>query len=164
MMFGLVDSSLSEDDTSDLESDSWSQWLFWIVESFSVNVPSLLSICFVTFVPLKMISVSVGTNMEASFTDISDCSSRSSVPSHLLKHFTFVLSDNSSVAVIMPVSTIELNRDDSSSIGSISDSSSSPVEDEPLFVVVWVEVLNSQSVLMGSNMFSNENSSVSGLS
>lgn len=160
----LEESSLSEGYTSDLEFDSWSQWLFWVVESFSVNVPSLLCITSTASIPLKMISVSVGSNMKASSSDISDSSSSSSVPSHLLKHFISVLSNNGSVAVISPVFTIHLDRDNHSSIGSISDSSSSPVEDEPLFVVVWVEVLNSQSVLMGSNMFSYENCSVSGLS
>lgn len=62
--------------------------------------------------------------------------------------------------VVEPVFTSILDRDDLVSISLGSDRSSSPVEDEPLLVVSWVGVSDSQSVLVSSNVFFPEESSV----
>jgi hypothetical protein len=69
------------------------------------------------------------------------------------------MSCNSGVTVRVPVVSSVLNGDDSVSVGSRSDSLSSPVEDPPLSNVVWVVVVDSQSVLVMTNMLMPDDSS-----
>ena len=123
--------------------------MLWIVVSSLVNEPGLVK-SIMALVPVDMSSVSVGVsvNIKASNTDISDVSSGSVEPSDLLDHFTSVLSDNSSVVEVVIVVSTLLDRDGLSGVGSRSNSSCSPVEDEPLLNVVWVVVLDSESVLV----------------
>jgi len=123
--------------------------LLWIVVSSLVNEPGLVK-SVMALVPVDMSSVSVGVsvNIKASNTDISDVSSGSVEPSDLLDQFTSVLSDNSSVVVVVIVVSSYLDRDRLSGVRSRSNSSCSPVEDEPLLVIVWVVVLDSESVLV----------------
>jgi len=123
--------------------------LRWVVVALSVNEPSLVQTV-VALVPVDMSSVSVGVsmNIEASAGDISDVSSGSIEPSDLLKHGALVLSDNSCVVEVVPVVSSELDGDNSVGVGSRSDSLGSPVENEPLLVVIWVVVLDSESVLV----------------
>jgi len=104
----------------------------------------------VALVPVNVSSVSIGVsvNIEASSTDISDVSSTSIEPSDLLEPLTSELSNNSGVVVVVPVSSSLLDGDNLSSVGSRSNSSCSPVEDEPLFLIVWVVVLDSKTILL----------------
>lgn len=60
---------------------------------------------------------------------------------------------------VVPVVSVDLDRHGEPSVGSSSDRSGSPVEHEPLLVVVWVVVLDSESILMGSDVLSVEQSS-----
>lgn len=69
-------------------------------------------------------------------------------PSDLLDLFTSVLSHHTIVAVVLPVLSILLNRNNKSSVTCSSDRFGSPVKDPPLFDVVWVIVLDSQVPLM----------------
>jgi len=87
-------------------------------------------------------------DIEASNTLISDISSSSVEPSDVLKRFSSVWSNNSSVVIVEPVASSLLDGNCLVSISSSSDGSSSPVEDEPLSVVSWVGISDSESVLM----------------
>lgn len=69
-------------------------------------------------------------------------------PSDLLDLFSSVLSYDTIVAVVFPVVSILLNRNNKTSVTSSSDRSGSPVKDPPLFDVVWVVVSDSQVPLM----------------
>jgi len=91
-------------------------------------------------------------DIEASLSHISNVSVVSIEPSDLLELFSSVWSGNSSVVEVVPVVTTVLDGDNEVSVGPGSDGSGSPVEDPPLFVVVWVVVLDSQSVLARSDV------------
>jgi len=138
---------------SDLELSTISEWVSWVVVSLSVNHPSLVGTV-VALVPdnVSVVRVRFSVNIEASLSHVSDVSSGSVVPSDLLEGFSFVVSDDSGVSVIVPVVSSVLDRDNSVSIGSRSDRSSSVVEDPPLLDVVWVVVLDSKSVLAVTNV------------
>jgi len=144
---------VTEHSGSDLEFDSVSKWVLWVVVSLSVVVPGLVQ-SIVASVPddVSVVSVRVSMDIQASCSLISDVSSASSEPSDLLKTLVSVVSSNSSVAVVAPVVSIVLNGDDESSVTSSSDSSGSPVKYPPLSNVVWVVVLDSESVLVVTNV------------
>lgn len=61
---------------------------------------------------------------------------------------------------VSPVLSVLLDGHGVSGVGSRSDGSGSPVEDEPLLDVVRVVVLDSESVLVGTNVLSDEQGSV----
>ena len=86
-------------------------------------------------------------NMKTSLSHISNVSSGSSEPSDLLERVSSEWSDNTSIVVVCPVVSIVLNGDSHVSVGISSDGSGSPVEDEPLSVVVWIVVVDSESIL-----------------
>lgn len=69
-------------------------------------------------------------------------------PSHLLDLLTSVWSHHTIVAVVSPVVSILLNRNNKTSVSCSSDRFGSPVKDPPLFDVVWVIVLDSQVPLI----------------
>lgn len=69
-------------------------------------------------------------------------------PSHLLDLLTSVWSHHTIVAVVSPVLSILLNRNNKTSVSCSSDRFGSPVKDPPLFDVVWVIVLDSQVPLI----------------
>jgi len=71
------------------------------------------------------------------------------------------VSDDGVVSVSSPALSTDLGGDDLVSVSEGSNSLGSPVESPPLSVVTWVVVLDSQSVLVGSNMLMPEEGSVS---
>ena len=102
-------------------------------------------------------------DIKASSSHVSDVSDLTGEPSHVLKNVVLLeVSHNGNVALVVPVVSIELDRHDHLSVGPGSDGSSSSVEDPPLLVVVWVVVLDSQSVLVVTNMLSVEQGSSAG--
>lgn len=145
---------------SNLELDSTFQWLLWIVEALSVSEPSLVSTIMANPpVNMSVVNILSSMNIEASLTEISDSSSVLTEPSHLLKDRFLEWSDNGNVSVVVPVGTSNLDRDNTLSVGSVSDGLGSPVIYEPLSLVIWVLHSDSQSVLMRSEMLSNEQTS-----
>jgi len=136
--------------------------LFWVVLSLEVNPPSLVG-TIVALVPVdvSVLRVRVSVNIEASLADISDVSSGSIEPSHHLVWVgSSVVSNNSGVVVGHHVSLTVLNGDDESLVGSRSNGLGSPVEAPPLFVAVRIVILDSQSVLLSTNVFMPEQSSL----
>lgn len=130
--------------------------------SLSVSEPSLVG-SVVASPPVKvlMVSVSVSSNIKASSSNVSDISSISSEPSHLLKESISEVSGSSSVTIMSGVVSIVLDREDQVSVSNRSNGSGSPVEDPPLSLIVWVVVLDSKSVVSVSNVFVPSSSSVS---
>lgn len=63
-----------------------------------------------------------------------------------------MLSDNGVVSVMPHVVDSELNRDGLSPVCEGSDGFGSPVKGPPLSAVTWAVVLDSQSVLMSSDV------------
>jgi len=105
-----------------LELNSVLEWVGWVVVSLSVNVPSLVS-AIVAFVPddMSVLGVRVSVNVKTSLSDISNVSSRSSVPSHLLESLVSVRSNNSSDTLLVPVPVVVLDGDQHVSVSSRSD-------------------------------------------
>ena len=100
-------------------------------------------------------------DIQALLPGVSDVSSGSWVHSHSLLMVVLEVSDDSGVAVVHPVVSTDLDGDDLVSISESSNGLGSPVEDEPLSVVTWVVVLDSESVLMVTNVLVPEEGSVS---
>lgn len=123
--------------------------MLWIVVSLLVNNPCLVE-AVVALVPVNMSSVCIGVSMDikASVSNISDVSSLTFEPSDLLKERSSVLSCNSSIVVVSPILSSKLDGNNMFHVGSSSNGFCSPVEDEPLVVVVWVIVLDSESILV----------------
>lgn len=114
------------------------------------------------FIPVDMSVVGVGSsvNIEASSSLISDGSSVSVEPSDVLESFLSVVSHDGGVTIVTPVVTSSLDGDGLVSVREGSDRFGSLVEHEPLLVVVWVSVSDSQSVLMASDMLGDDQGSV----
>jgi len=100
-------------------------------------------------------------NIKASYTNISDVSSASIEPSDSLDGLSLISSNNSSISIVVPVIVVILDRNGKVSISLSSNGSGSPVEDPPLFDVLWEVVSDSESVVVSSNVFVIENSLVS---
>jgi hypothetical protein len=102
-------------------------------------------------------------DIEALAIDISDVSDFTSIESDSLLRFILIISDNSVVAIVSVVVAAQfLDGDDVVSIGVGSHGLGSPVEHEPLLVVLWLGVLDSESVVVFSNVFMPEEGSVRG--
>lgn len=110
----------------------------------SISPPGLV-LTVMAFIPVQVSVVGVGIsmNIEASEANISDVLDSSSKPSDLLKWFISEWSRNSSIVVVSPVVSTNLNGHSKSSVSLRSDCSSSGVKDPPLFDVSWVMVLDS---------------------
>lgn len=142
-----------------LESNSIGKWISNLFVSLLVNVEGLI-LSIVASVPdqVVVVMVSVSKDIEASNSEISDVSSSSTKESNLLSLLVFEWSNNGIIELIAPVGTSD--SEDQVSVSESSDSSSSPVEDEPLLDVEWVVVSDSKSVHSPSESFSSENWSV----
>ena len=113
-------------------------------------------------VNMSVMRVVSAVNIETFVKNVSNVSSGSWVESHSLVVVScFVVRNNSNVTIF--VERVDSSSDTNSkvSVGKRSNSSCSPVEDPPLLVEAWVVVHDSQSVLMSSNVFMPEESSVS---
>ena len=93
--------------------------MLWIVDSSSVDVPSLVRTV-VALPPDDVSVVGVGSsvNIEASVSKISDSSGLSSEPSDLLEKLVLEWSGNSCISVVVPVVSSELDGDDLVSVRS----------------------------------------------
>jgi len=121
-MLSVDKGSLASHLRSDLESHFVGKWLSWVSESSLVNVPSLVEA--VVAVPEDNMSIVVvvsAVNVEALSTVVSNVSSRSSVPSHLLESLVSVRSNNSSDTLLVPVPVVVLDGDQHVSVSSRSD-------------------------------------------
>lgn len=156
------DWSLGLHSGSDLEFDTIFEWISWVRDSLGINLPCLPG-SVLTSVPTQVSVVRVvsSNNVEASNTDISDVLSSSIEPSDSLDVFSGVSSNNSSVRVSVPVVVVPLDGNGHLSVSLSSDRSGSPVEHPPLFDVFWIVVSDSKSIVVSSDVFMVENSSVS---
>jgi len=85
-MLFVEHSSASIHSRLNLELDSWSKWLVWIVVSLLIDHPSLVKLIVALGpVNVSLVGVRGSVNVEASVTDISDISDLSFVPSQLLE-------------------------------------------------------------------------------
>lgn len=161
VLVASVERSSSMHVQSNLELNARVQWESWVLDSSAVSPPGLV-LTVMAFVPDQVSIVSVGAtvDIEASVADISDVSHRSSEPSDLLEWLVSEWSRNGSIVPVSPVVSTLLDGHSKSSVTLWSDSSGSPVKDPPLLNVSWVVVLDSESVLMASDVLSIDNSSV----
>ena len=144
---------------SDLESDSVVEWLSSPVDVLLIDVPALVET--VVAVPednMSVVSVGSTVNIEAFATVVSDVSSLSRVPLDSLGVVTSPWSDGGSNSDSEALTLLVSN--DHVSLVENSDGLSSSVEGEPLFVLGWVVVSDSKSVLTGSDVLVVEESSV----
>jgi hypothetical protein len=146
----------------DLELDARSQRLSWVGDSLPVNVPSVSKVLgALSPEGVSAMRVVVTMNSEALATNVLDVSSLVSVPGDLVEVLSGVLSDDSSVSIVgPPVGGLVWNGDSLGSVSGSSDGSGSPVENKPLLVITWVVVSDSKAVLIMTNMFTPEQSSV----
>jgi len=145
-----------------LELDTITKWVWWVLVSNSVDVPALVG----TVVALPPVDVSVvrvvgSVDIQALVPGVSDVSSGTSEESHSLEMLISVVSSDGNVSVVSPALSIDLSGDDLVSVSHSSDGLGSPVEGPPLSVVTWVVVLDSQSVLVRSDVLMPEEGSVS---
>ena len=125
----------------------WWKWLWHV----NVDVPGLVEA--VVAVPednVSSVSVNSSVDIEALLSVVSDVSSSSSVESGFLVNLTSPWSDSSGDSNSEGVSLLVSN--DVTSVGPGSDGSSSLVEDEPLSVVLWCVVSDSESVLVATDV------------
>lgn len=146
---------------SDLELNSIVEWLSSVECSSLVDVPGLTEmIVAVVEDNMSPVSVNVSVNLQTFSSIVLDVSSRSTVPSSLNSVVTSSIgSDNSSIVDSELITSLVSKNVVSSQ--DWSDSSSSSIEDPPLFLVGWIMSLDSGSVLMSSNVFPPEESLVS---
>jgi len=139
---------------SDLEELSGLQWISWEVGSLSVEIPSLVE-TIVASVEDKMSVVMVLSVMDikAVTTTVSEVSSSSWEVGESLSGIVWnVLSNNSSLKESHELTSLVGDGVVSSRPG--SDGSGSVIESEPLFVVSLKNVLDSESVLVSTDMLS----------
>lgn len=108
---------------------------------------------------MVMVVVSVSMNIQALAWNVSKVSSITSIVGNSLLWLTSVLSNDSGSVNVESLSLLVRDSIVSSSVS--SDGSGSSVEYPPLLVVPWLMILDSQSVLMSSNMLMPEEGSVS---
>lgn len=150
----------SQGSQSDLELDAGANWESWVLDLLCISSPALV-LTVVAFVPVdvSVVGVRVTVDIEASVSNISDSSSVGAEPSDVLEWLSSVVSHNSSVVPVSPVVTVHLDGHSLSSVALWSDGLSSSVEDKPLLDVSWVVVLDSQSVLVTSDVLSHDKGS-----
>ena len=138
-----------------LRSWSWCWlWLWWCwlwLWNSGVNEPGLVET--VVAVPednMSSVSVHSTVDIEALLTVVSDVSESSSVEGGSLVDFVLPWSDSGGNSDSESVSSLVGN--DEASAGPGSDGSGSLVEDEPLSVVLWLVVSDSESVLASTDV------------
>jgi len=153
-------SSVSSVSISELESNTIIEWLSVVSSTNLIEVPSLVDtiVAFpVDNVVVVMVSSSISIKAES--TVVSDVRRSSIVPSDSIVVSSSVLSGiNSNIG---SECSTDLVTDTIVSLVVGSDGLSSQVEGPPLFSVGWIVVLDSDSVLMSSDVFMVEHSSVS---
>jgi len=145
---------------SDLEPNSVSNWLPWIVSAFSINLPTLVeSIMTVPPGGDLHVVVSSSPDVETFLGVVSEILSASTVPGDPLIHITspwsHASSDSNSELVV------ELVGHNLSSISPCSNGLCSPVEDEPLSAILRHVVSDSKSLSVVANVFMPEKCFVS---
>lgn len=103
-------------------------------------------------------------NIKALVNSVSDVSSWSSIEAYSLVAVFAEWSSNSVISISseVTISDSKIDRNSSVSVRVGSDGSGSPVKGPPLSVVSWVIVLDSQSVLVRTDVFVPEKSSIRG--
>lgn len=144
---------------SDLELDTVSKDLLWILDSSLIDIPALV-LSVVTVPEDDMSSVNVFTSMDikALSTIVSDVSALSSVPLDSLGVVTREWSESGSDIDLEALTSL-VGKSVLSLVES-SDGLGSLIEGEPLLLVIWVEVLDSESILVSTNVLSRVKSSV----
>lgn len=145
----------------DLESDAISQWLSWVGVTGLINIPGLVKTIMARPVDdMSVVGVGITVNIEAHLAGAkSNILSVGISPQDLLSVLSLVLSYNNHDTTGQSASIS--SRESVASSGPGSNGLGSPVKGPPLFVVHWVVVLDSHSVLVSTNMFFMEESSVS---
>lgn len=125
-----------------------------------VKFPALVgSVVTVPEGQVSVVSVLSTVDIEALSSVVLEVSSVSSVPSDFIGVISLECSDDSSNSNSETLSS--LVGESEVSLGGSSDRVSSLVKNEPLLIVSWVVVSNSESVLFSSDVFSMEDSSSS---
>jgi len=146
---------------SELESDTVTEWLFWVLDASLINEPGLvLTVMAVPEDNMSVVSVRSTMNVKTFLSVVSDVSVSTVVPSDSLEVLVGVLSDSGSDSNSELVTS--LVGDDVASSSPSSDSLGSRIEGPPLLVVLWVVISDSESVLVSSNMLVPEEGSVRG--
>jgi len=144
----------------DLESSAVWKWLSWVGVGSLVDIPGLVQT--VVAAPhdgVSQVSVDISVDIKAELVVELDVLSGSVVPNDLLNGLTSVGSDDNSDSSSEALSV--LSRENVGSSGPGSDGSGSGIEGPPLLRALWVVVLDSDSVLVSSNVLSPEQGSVS---
>lgn len=144
------------------ESLAVSHWESWVLATLLIERPSHHGGVGASLPDhLSLVAIRVAVGVEASSSLVSDVLVSTVEPSDSLESILGVeWSNNSCVAVGIPVVSVNLDRDSVAWSLSRSDGSGSPVEEEPLRKVLWVVVSDSQSVLGASDVLSTVESSL----
>lgn len=129
------------------------------MNSLSVNGPCLVET--VVAIPednMSMLAVTSTMNIHALSWDVSEVSVWSTVVTNSLESFTLPLSDDS--GSVSQESLSSLVGDGIASLQGWSNGVSSSVEDEPLSLIPWLIVVNSESILVSTNVLVPEEGSV----
>ena len=154
-MLMVENSSVLWESRLDLEFDTVSQWVTWEVWLLLVDVPLLVSsVVAVVEDNVHVVSVLRSVDIKASSRDISDVSVSSWVESELLGSKTG--ESLGSGGNVSSESSVELMTKSVGSLVELSDGSGSVVHSPPLSLIPWGVVLDSGSVLVGSNVLSGE--------
>lgn len=136
----------------DLEFDSASEWIFWEVNSLSVDNPTLRRIASAS-PPHYLFSVGVFSTIKikAMSWDVSDVLACTTIVGRSLISFSDPLSNNSLLGSQESLTSLVGNGKVSS--GGWSNSSSSSVEEPPLLAIERLVVLDSQCILFSTYVF-----------
>jgi hypothetical protein len=135
----------------DLELDTVGEWVSWILGGLGVDVPGLVqSIVAVVEDGVSVVGVGVSVDIQALTSQVSEVSSGSFVEEDFLIVRVSPWSDDGSV--VDSESSSVLVGDGLSSITGGSDGFGSGIEHEPLSWVPWLVVVDSQSVLVVTNV------------
>lgn len=146
---------------SDLELNSIVEWLSSVKWSSLVDVPGLTELIVAVGVSNPSpVSVNVSIHHQAFHSVVSNVSSRSAVPSGLNSVIITSEGSDDSNTVDLELNSSLISENVVSS-QEWSNGFSSRVEDPPLPLVSWIMSLDSNSVLMSSNVFPPEESLVS---
>jgi len=134
-----------------LELDSVIEWLVWISPSDLVNGPSLVgTIVAIPEDSMSVVLVSSSVDVEALVSVVADVSDRSIEPSDSLVDLALEWShDGGDVDLVALAGLVGQGK---GSLGERSDGLGTRVEHEPLLVVIWVVVSDSESELLSTNV------------
>lgn len=151
--------SVSWESSSESESSVVWKWVGDWLRSLGRDQPSLVgSVMAVVPADWSVVGVSSTVDVQALASHVSQVSSSSSEPCNLLEDFISEGSDDSVSSD--SVALTDHGRDGESSVGVNSDGSRSGVEGEPLVVVSWVVVPDSQQLLTFTHVAGSEEGSV----